>query len=70
MYECCNISCYAHSSYILAIYFVAMRGKTKEERCESMVRSYRLMQQVLYRHHNILRKASDDLAMLYAAIGK
>lgn len=47
-----------------------MRARTKEERCDRMVRSYRLMQQVLYRHHNILRKASDDLAMLYAAIGE
>uniref|UniRef100_A0A2H1VMN2 SFRICE_018005 n=1 Tax=Spodoptera frugiperda TaxID=7108 RepID=A0A2H1VMN2_SPOFR len=48
----------------------SMRARTKEERCDRMVRSYRLMQQVLYRHHNILRKASDDLAMLYAAIGE
>lgn len=53
-----------------AMHAIAMRARTKEERCDRMVRSYRLMQQVLYRHHNILRKASDDLAMLYAAIGE
>ncbi|KAJ8738029.1 hypothetical protein PYW08_000624 [Mythimna loreyi] len=53
-----------------AMYALAMRARSKEERCERMVRAYRLMQQVLYRHHNILRKASDDLAMLYAAIGE
>ncbi|XP_047040235.1 SET and MYND domain-containing protein 4-like isoform X2 [Helicoverpa zea] len=53
-----------------AMHAIALRAKTKEERCERMVRSYRLMQQVLYRHHDVLRKAVDDLAMLHAAIGE
>ncbi|XP_026741633.1 SET and MYND domain-containing protein 4-like isoform X3 [Trichoplusia ni] len=47
----------------------ALRGSTPEERCELMARAYRLMQQVLYRHHNVLRKTVDDLARLYASNG-
>ncbi|CAD0193839.1 unnamed protein product [Chrysodeixis includens] len=53
-----------------SLHDAALRANTPEERCEMMARAYRLMQQVLYRHHNVLRKTVDDLARLYAANGE
>ncbi|CAF4743987.1 unnamed protein product [Pieris macdunnoughi] len=48
----------------------AIQAKTPQEGCELMQASYRLKQQVWYRHHASLRAAADRLAKSYADAGE
>ncbi|XP_045542134.1 SET and MYND domain-containing protein 4-like [Papilio machaon] len=47
----------------------AERASNMEERCEKMLASYKMKQQVWHRHHSSLRAAADKLARIYADLG-